>query len=356
VAQGHVPTFTPKHVDPLKGPVELQLKPHDLDRRDPELVLRGRVLDENGNGVAGAVVSPYGFKTMTGAQFGGLKGIDALAVSDDRGEFRLGVSEKGMALYVQVNARFMAPQKPSPLAAGRHVHEIKLVAGSTVTGKVVKDGKPLTGVTLGLVQQDRGADSFLGESQISTDQNGQFQFLNLPPEQDYFLYGVMDSFKPYGALRVTPLRVGANGTTKDAGTLTPEPGHRLTGRIVLEDGKPVPKGTRVLLSREEAWDHQTVGAAPDGSFAFEGLPAEGYSLSVNVKGYRTSVKNRSYDLLNGRGLLGTIPHTIEDLRYLLEPGTEDFPDTSKVDYKEYERRRKGALQGAPATPEGKERQ
>ena len=47
VAEGYTPAFLPKPADPTAGPVSFTLTPHDLDKRNPALMLKGRVLDEN---------------------------------------------------------------------------------------------------------------------------------------------------------------------------------------------------------------------------------------------------------------------------------------------------------------------
>lgn len=73
----------------------LTLQPHDLDRRDPTLVLRGRVIDENKNPVKYAAVEPFGIRIGDKGLQGGRGLYDPLAVTNDRGEFRLGVTEKG---------------------------------------------------------------------------------------------------------------------------------------------------------------------------------------------------------------------------------------------------------------------
>jgi hypothetical protein len=360
VAEGHIPTNSEKLIDPKVGPVLLALKPHDLDRRDPALVLRGRVLDEDGKPVPGAIVQPAGFRKGSTGLFGRLPGFDALAVTDDRGEFRIGVPEKEISVFLKVTARFLAPQRPDPIVPGPMVHVVKLFTGVTVTGRVLRDGKPVAGVTLGLVQQSRDALRFLGEREIATDEKGWFRFENVPPEDAYFVYGLMHSFRPVGALPVRALRVGASGTEKDVGNLTVEAGHRLAGMIVLSDGKPITPDTRVLISRDQARDSQTVLVGADGSFTFMGLPAERYHLSVNVPGYRVSPKNGSFDLRNYGGLVGLVTQDVVGLRVLLEPGPRLHPDPKdrkkrELDFKEYRLRSEAPLRGMQgrAIPKGK---
>lgn len=351
-----MPTYSPRPADPRAGPVKLVLKPQDLSRRDPALVLRGRVIDDRGQPVAGAVVEPFGFQKGNGTQFGGLQGFDPLAVTDARGAFGLGVPEKGAAVLLGVTARGLAPRKFRALAAGPTVHELNLEPGANVLGEVRKDGKALAGVTLGLAQRSRRAETFLGDSQISTDEQGRFLFRNVAAHESYYLYGLIDSLRPQGAIPVRDLQTGASGTAADVGVLAVQAGHRLTGRVVLADGKPVPPGTQVVLAREQAWDHTVAVAAADGRFTFTGLPSERYTLSARVPGYHISPKNASVDPLNGFRLLGVIETDIDGLRLLLEPGRQPLPDSSRfnqANLAEYQRRQQSPLQGAPAETQGR---
>jgi hypothetical protein len=346
VADGFVPTQSANAVDPAAGPAKLKLKRHDLDTRDPKLVFRGRVLDEKGHPVPDAVVEPAGFQKGDRGSFGGLKGFDPLALTNPKGEFRLGVPEAGLELFVKVEARYFARRAFSKLPADRS-HDLTVFAGVTVTGRLVKGGKPLPGGAVGLVQKDRDVETFVGEYQAAADEKGVFRIPNVPPNDAYVLYGLMDSLKAHGAVPGRPCRTGATGTTQDFGDLTVGPGFRLTGRLELSDGKPAPAGTRVLINRQEAWDSQQAVVGQDGSFAFAGLPAERYGLSANVRGYRASSKNASFDMLNPFGLIGTVPADVTGLRLLYEPGTMEFRrgEWDKATAAEYDRRCKSPLRG-----------
>jgi hypothetical protein len=350
VADGYTPASSEKPADPKSGPVKFTLKLHELDKRDPALILRGRVLDEASKPVSNAVVQPFGFGKGDGAQFGGLKGFDPLALTDANGVFRIGVPEAGLSVYVHVTAPFMAPGRFPKLATGPRPHDLTLFTGVTITGRLVKNGKPLAGPAVAVVQESHRAETFLGAFQAATDQQGVFTIPNVPPRETLVLYGLMESLHKHGAVGVRTVRTGESRSVVNIGDVEVKPGHSLTGEVVLSDGKGVPLGTRVLISRDAAWDSQQAVVDKEGRFAFAGLPVERYSLSVSVPGYHVSPKNGSYDLLNGHGLLGMVNADTAGLRVLLEPGraAESRPFDRAL-YEERDRRRKEPLQGVPAS-------
>ena len=113
-----------------------------------------------------------------------------------------------------------------------------MTEGTTVTGRLVKDGKPLKAVGVGWVSVDR-SENFTGNFDVATDENGFFRFQSIPPYQQYFVYGLMDSLKNIGCVPAKRLRVSADGSRKDMGNLEVVAGLRLTGRVVLSDGAPI---------------------------------------------------------------------------------------------------------------------
>jgi RNA polymerase sigma factor (sigma-70 family) len=360
-AKGHVAVLCDA-VDPRDGQLKVALRRHELDKRDPATIVRGRVVDEQGKPVPNALVKPHASILADGGGYGGVgedSGIDLLAITDERGEFRIGVTDKVAALYTTVRAPRLAPMQTGKLPTGGKVNEIKLVAGATVTGKVVKDGKPLSGVTLCMTQNvvedlDRKRDrlALFGMTlQIDTDANGNFRFENVPPDEDFVLFGVMNSFRTHGALKNRPVVVKENGSKLDVGTLNVDRGYKLSGRIVLADGKPMPAGKKVFLTRREecSYDVQITTTAADGGFSFVGLPNELVQLETNkIQGYRVSSKNYSYDAYFGYGLWGMADRDINDLCFLLEPGefaNQQVPDGA-VDT--HWKRRAERIQGAPA--------
>ncbi len=100
--------------------------------------------------------------------------------------------------------------------------------------------------------------------------------------------------------RLEAATVGADGTSKDVGDLSLTPKfYRLSGRVILTDGKAVPQDSRLSLSRELGWDLLVTIPAADGSFSFAGVPEEAVTLNVRVAGYRLASRNRFQQVQNG---------------------------------------------------------
>ena len=76
-------------VDPLKGPVTAKLKPRPTLPDDPKRVIRGRVVDGKGLGVAGTTVEVSDRTLPGGVTTSQPKGIDLVAFTGKDGEFAI---------------------------------------------------------------------------------------------------------------------------------------------------------------------------------------------------------------------------------------------------------------------------
>ena len=326
VAKGYKPRFV-SEVDPAKGPVKIFLDPIELAAVPPGNCLHGRVVDQNDKPIVGAVVEAYFIRTSDGGGLGGhLPGVDPLAVTDEKGEFLITSLKPFEMMDVRVNARTYANKIFTKLASGNKKHQLVLTEGAAIIGRVLFNGQPLKNISVGVVSVDRTPRNFTGHFDVGTDAKGRFLLANLPPNVDYYIYGSMDTLKPYGAIPVQKIHSGKDGDVTDVGSLAVVPGHRLAGRVVLADGGTLPPETRLLVGRVDAWDSIQVILAADGSFEVTAIPTEALSFSVRVPGYRVSAMNASLDTMNPSALVGRVDGDVNNLTFLLEKGDQLSPD------------------------------
>ena len=351
VAKGYKPKYVSK-VDPAKGtPVKVELEPIESSDAAPERSIRGRVVNPKGAPIEGAVVEMRGIETKDGGgSWGSLPGIDPLAVADENGEFLITAKKPFEMMSVQVTARTFAPGSFNKLASSATRHELVMTEGAALTGRVLLDGKPLAGVSVGVSAVDRTAGNYHGHFEVGTSTNGDFAFVNLPPDVDFYIYGIMGTMKNFGAVVPRQIHTGKDGETADAGDLIAVPAHRLAGRVVLADGQPLPPKVRLLVSREGAWDSMQITLDAEGNFDTTGVPSETISLSARVKGYHVSARNLSMDQMNPFQIIGRVDHDITNLVFMLEKGPDPQPDYQHVD-PDYNQSRQRLLRGAEGVPD-----
>lgn len=341
MAEGYRPQFI-RYVDPYEEPIEFRLEPRPSEAPGPERVARGRILDPSEEPVVGATVSPFGIRTGDSRRFGGLEDIDPVVITDADGRFAVVSPVAVDGFFVEIRARGLAPATLE-LPTGESDQIVDLGNGASVAGRLVKDGKPVPGVLMGLVQEDHRAGNFVGEFTIGTDDDGRFLFPNVSPDLKYVVYGKMATLAGTGAVPIRSVAVSGHDTKLDVGDLEVTPGLSLSGRVFLSDDESLPADTRLLVSRETAWDTQSVLLEPDGSFVVRDLPHERISLVVRVPGYRFSAEN--YSLRNHFSLVGRIEEDITDLMILLEPGQAEFARPSNEELRELMKRREEAIAG-----------
>lgn len=324
VAGGYQSQFVSK-VDPAHGELRVQLGKLDEAELKSASRILGAVIRENGEPVIGAVIEPEGVQTGSSTRWGGIEEyVEAASVTDDHGHFFLRCLRKSPpvdTVHATVSGPGIARQWVA-LSAGKD-HLIRTTPGVDVNGRVLLDGKPLSGVVVGIVTTDRMCGNFLRCDQLATGADGRFLVPNVPPDRELLLYTSMESLQGRGSVKNSVFRTGKPGTRKDLGDLTVGPAYRVAGRIVLADGKNVPSGPKLFLGREQAWDHAEVPLGPDGGFEFVGVPPDSITLNVRVKGYVFSKRNPSLDRLN-QMIVGRVDRDIGDLMLLMEPGERDF--------------------------------
>ncbi len=298
VANGYDSAIT-RRVDPLRGPITIELRPRSI--ADADRLITGVVVDPEGKAVVGAVVEPSGYHTTRlgsdgirrpSVGFGNLPGLEQLSITDAKGEFALRIPETTGKLDVRATARSFAPHIDRELAPGER-RRIVLTEGATVTGLVLKDGKPAAGVPVAFVQRSRRSSDFLGRVEIGTNEDGRFVMTNLGTNESYVVHVPMESVR-HGAAMPVVLYTGPNQSSTDLGALTIAPGRRVRGRISVPEGATIPPDTRVLLISELSNDARIVELNHDRTFVFDSVPRGDVSISMQIPGLELSPRSERF--------------------------------------------------------------
>ena len=349
IADGHQPRFIDK-VDPSAAePIDVRLVARTIPD-DPTRVVCGVVYDPAGSPAVRAVVEPYGCKTSQRRHwYGSMTGVDALAVTDVAGKFVLVCDQPVEAVDLMVEARGALRRNVPLVPSGLEPKRIDLELGTTIEGRVVRDGRGVPGVSVGVLQAERSMDTNLGPYQIGTDAEGRFSLPNLPAGQKLRVYGIMDTLREMGTVANREFESAKDGISQ-LGDLPIEKACRLSGRVALADGKPVPPHTRVMIVRDDTRDSTFAETDADGHFVATGIPLELIEILISIPGYHISPKNQSFEPLNANNLKGLMPHEINDLIILLEPGKPIRPDisdgeTNKLVFAKYQRLKTRPIMG-----------
>jgi protocatechuate 3,4-dioxygenase beta subunit len=326
-AEGYSPLLTEKSQNPALGPKvgekALRLRPRDWSLYKPRQLLHGRVIETNGQPIAGAIVEAWGATNDDGSgMFGAVDGLDPLAVTAKDGTFKIGYTNGADLISITITAPGLARAVLKDLATGDKVHELALTEGAAISGRLTIDGKPAADIEVGLYDARRFVEDQSKEDRIATDKNGRFSFAAIRPNRDYWVYTKMDSAKKLGAAAMRRLHVGADSTAQDIGDLEMTPGFRVAGRLVTADGQAPPAG-RVFLSNDDAWDDQIFESGPDGEFYFLAVPAGKYDLNFSsidrANKLTISSKNAGIPFQGAARLEGRVDADITGLQVLLAP-------------------------------------
>lgn len=272
LAEHHAPAAL-RGVDPQKNPVTLSLTPRDLSRIPLTHQIRGQVLDPHGKPLAGATISP----SYSGP------GDDDQNLTNADGHFVLCSSKP----FNKTHLKIMAPGHAGMwIEVAKRTEDsadvrVSLQRGSTVVGRLLLEGHAVPNVTVGVAQTNRNAGQFLGPLCTTTDTEGRFAIHDVRSDDDWVFYGEMDSAKSLGFIPARVFHSPSPDSIHELGDIQVSKAFTLQGRLVRQDGRPFPEGTRMNLSRSSAWDAQRLDVASDGTFTAQGLPSS-EELSLNL--------------------------------------------------------------------------
>jgi hypothetical protein len=288
----HEAAFVSK-VDPLEAGARLTLRPRAPVPDAPRRVLRGRVLDLDGRPVPQAVVEPKGWVIRSGdtttSTFGNPRNMPALTISGDDGRFLLMSGQEVDGLVLEVSARGLASVSFDDVPVGLEERPLTLGPGCSLRGRVLRGGEPLAGITVGAVQKDRSAGTFVGERTAVTNAEGRFILPSLVADSALIFYSKMQDAPqsvPWREVKTT-----GHDTVVDLGDLAVAAGARLIGRVVLPEGRALPPDATLSVHRTEAWDFVVVPVGEGGRFTVEGLPPEPVRILAGIAGHRLSPEN-----------------------------------------------------------------
>lgn len=344
MASGHAPAAATTDA-PEKGPLNVTLNVRDYSQISPKRQVTGRIFGPDGNPVVAATLEVGGMVQGTTTHFGGLK-ADDMTLTDETGEYHLAGGEDFDALLVTLDAPGLA-KRWVRLEPGKK-QLLRMKEGSRVEGRVLLGKKPLAHAAIDMATTERACGEYLKGFHAVTDDQGRFVFEHLPAKMKFDLFGLMDSFKQFQAGLLQNLDTPEDGQTLNLGEIQAQPAHRISGRVILSDGKAVPAGTRMLVDRSEAWDFTQIVLDKEGRFDLSGVPQERIGFMVSIKGYRFSKKNPNLDQ-NQRGIKGRVVGDISGMDFLMEPGEPvSYQDLDRLSYEEQERRSDLPLRGVPS--------
>jgi hypothetical protein len=304
----------------------------------PDRVIHGRVLDGEGKPISGALIDTTG-TTRNGYGTWPAQDIDSFSVSDDASNFVVYGKIPFAAVDGKVEASGYADatfeQWPSDainqkwartaavpeglLGFAKPLHQITLVKGAVLKGRLLQAGHPVANAEIRLNQCGVGSDCWFWDGATVTDDQGRFLFAHLPPGQSYSICGSWDLPVTRGAVPQTDVKTGGNGSTNDIGDITLKSVSDVAGRIRLSDGRAIPANSHYHLSDAAMGNSPPASLGTDGSFHFAAITGEQIFIYFRVPGYQLTP--RDFMLISGAVTNLTVVPNLTNLVFELKPAS-----------------------------------
>ncbi len=297
------------------------------------LVVKGKLVDPNGKPVADAKLSVESYRNNSernvnsgpsgefSIKLDEVRALDRLTVEAPDFATRVFSFHFGKKIKIEDSGDVILHIEPTgvipePLCMG---------PGVEVKGRVVRDGMPVAGVTIGLNYLNYTLDHPWEALETKTDARGTFRFPHVLPETNFWAYAKVGSVENQGAVIPLPVHTTKEGSAVDLGELHVQKGRTLAGRVVFTDGKSPPHGMYLVASCPKAEGSLKFELDDTGRFAFAGLPEGPVEVSAYIArklqplGYRLSPTNKCLDPQIRVRMVGQLDHDIDDLTILFEP-------------------------------------
>jgi hypothetical protein len=223
---------------PVKQPEE---EVAQADDSGTNVKVKGKVVGPDGKPVAGAYLWPQNsvvrqkeIRTDTNGAFEYV--AEKILFEMDNGIHNF---------HMKVEAENLAPNIFKIDVQGPIDVTLKLGVGVVITGRVVREGQPVTGAQVRLLQHERLSNHFLGVPKAKTDASGHFRIEHSFPDDDLCCSVKLEGAGNRDVALPKNFHSTGEGTTQDLGDFEVRPGHKLAGRFVFADGKAIPPGTRI---------------------------------------------------------------------------------------------------------------
>jgi hypothetical protein len=290
-------------IDPAAGPLNISLEAADTNASQNQ-VIHGRVVDPRGRPVPGALIEIKG-STRNGQGTWPAQGVDVYSVSDEAGNFIITGKTAFDAVDGTVAADGFAEsdfeQWPSDAANqewaqtgsmpqglfgyAKPLHQITLVEGTALEGRLLKSGEPVTNAEIRLNRCDVGSSCWFWGPSLLTDDQGHFLFSHLPPNQNFSICGAWDLLASGGAVPQTKVHLGDDDSTNNIGDINADPVCAVAGKILLSDGQPLPAKSFYYLQDDAMGSSLSSCFDKDGSFRFPAVPGDKVSIYLRIPGY-----------------------------------------------------------------------
>lgn len=271
--QGHRAQEIPGVEAPTAEPLRVTLR--------PARSLTGRVVDREGRPIPGVIVSAAETRelqmadesqTGSSSRSAGETDSEGRFVTRDLepGTFHLTFQAAGFRPEVVRGLTIREEEDPAPL-------EVVLERGAVLSGRVADSrGRPAAGLRIFVLSLERADPLLPSDSWEETDAEGRYRIAGLATGRNRI--GVQDGSDMRRLLERT-VTLGSGDQRLD---LELPAGHRISGRVVNEQGEPVP-GTRLMLVLV-GQPPLRADSGPEGGFRFTDVPEGTWRLTGSARG------------------------------------------------------------------------